>query len=78
MFYAAHLNQFALSQPESQAGAKRAGVLRRIVNAIYQSPQEQDEQAAAYLIEQSGGRLTDDIERRMTSRLSKWDWYARN
>ena len=78
MFYAAHRDHFVLSHPEREVGAKKAGVLRRIISAIYQSPQEQDEQAAAYLIEQSGGRLTDDIERRMTSRLSKWGWSARN
>ena len=79
MSYAAHHNEFALSQPVRKSGteAKKPGVLRRIVNAIFQSQHEQDEQAVAYLIEQSGGRLTDDIERRMTSRLSRWDWYAR-
>ena len=79
MSYVAHHNEFALSQPVQKSGAevRKAGVLRRILSAVFQSQHEQDEQAAAYLIEQSGGRLTDDLERRMTSRLSGWDWYPR-
>ena len=46
------------------------GVLRRIADAIYESRQRQADREIARFIAQSGGRLTDDIERQMMRRLS--------
>jgi hypothetical protein len=82
MTYAAHHKDFipyiedvALSR--SAAISKKTSVLRRIIDAIYESPQRQADREIGCLIERSGGRLTDDLERRMMRRLSTWDWNAR-
>jgi len=51
-------------------GVARAGVLRRIftclLNALMESQQRQAERDMERLLMRSGGRLTDDIERRAT------------
>jgi hypothetical protein len=46
-----------------------AGALRRIGDAISGSRQEQAEREIAHDLTRSGGRLTDDIERRMMRHL---------
>jgi hypothetical protein len=83
MTYAAHHKDFAPyvddgALPRSGAVTKKTGLLRRIIDAIHQSPQRQADREFGLLIESSGGRLTDDLERRMMRRLSTWDWIARD
>lgn len=46
--------------------AKRAGILRRIYDAIMAARQRQADRDIARFITRSGGLLTDDIERAMT------------
>jgi|HubBroStandDraft_6_1064221.scaffolds.fasta_scaffold3587618_1 hypothetical protein len=81
MTYAAHHKDFVpyiedLALCGNVAVKKKTGILRRIVDAIYKSPQRQTDREIGCLIERSGGRITDDLERQMMRRLSTWDWNA--
>lgn len=49
--------------------AKTVNILRRAVNAILPSRQRQDDREIARFFAQSGGRLTDNLEREMTERF---------
>jgi hypothetical protein len=51
------------------AGNKSAGTLRRLYEAFMQSRQRRVDADIARLLGQSGGRLTDEVERRMTEQL---------
>jgi hypothetical protein len=53
----------------SDAVASKAGILRRIVDAIVETRQKQADRDIARFLARSGGRLTDDMEREMTQRL---------
>jgi hypothetical protein len=55
--------------PPHQTPRKRIGILRRLHDAVMLSCQRRAERDVARLLVQSGGRLTDDIERRMTEQL---------
>jgi len=46
------------------------GILRRILAAIERSHQRRVEQEAERFIANHGGRLTDDLERQLTERLT--------
>jgi hypothetical protein len=48
--------------------------LRRIYDAVFESRQKQAERMIAAYLERTGGRFTDDIERRLTDRLISGDW----
>ena len=54
--------------------APRAGLLRRIYDAVLESRQKQAERVAVAFLERTGGRFTDDIERRLTDRLIHGSW----
>jgi hypothetical protein len=58
-----------LPEASPHAGGKRHGLLRWLYEAVMQSRQRQAERDVARLLSRSGGRLTDDIERRMTEQL---------
>ncbi len=58
----------------AQAVAPRAGLLRRIYDAVFESRQKQAERVAVAFLERSGGRFTDDVERRLTDRLIRGSW----
>ncbi len=83
MTYAAHHRDFVpyfrdqASTTRSNAVANKAGVLRRIFDAIIESRQKQADRDIARFLARSGGRLTDDIEREMTQRLLTGNWNAR-
>jgi hypothetical protein len=57
--------------------AGRPGLLRRIVHMIFESRQRQADREIAHYLERTGGRLTDDLERRMTQHLMTGDWSIR-
>jgi hypothetical protein len=59
-----------------KAATPKAGVLRRIVDAIFESRERQTDREIARILDRSGGRLTDDVEREMTLRLSPQNWSA--
>jgi site-specific recombinase XerC len=79
MTYAAHHGEFSRYAGCGGAPvAPQAGVLRRILDAFVESRQRQADKDMARFIVRSGGRLTDDIERRMMNRLTSSGWNARD
>ena len=64
------------SRPAHRGGgvARRPALLRRIFNAVYRSRQTQAEREVVAYLESTGGRFTDDIERRLTDRLVSGNW----
>jgi hypothetical protein len=82
MTYAAHHGDFvpyvgAKASTRSNAVANKAGILRRIFDAIFESRQKQADRDIARFLARSGGRFTDDIEREITQRLLMGNWNAR-
>jgi hypothetical protein len=82
MNYAAHHTDFARYLDGTAAGQrdsspKRSGFLRRIFDAINASRQRHADLEIGRFIAKSGGRLTDDIERRLMRRLTSSDWSMR-
>ena len=55
--------------PGRAGSAPRQGILRRLLDALYESRQRQAEREIAAILARSGGRLTDTTEREMTRRL---------
>ena len=53
-------------------------VLERAVDAIGNSCQRQAERDIARVVAARGGRITDDLEREMTQRLTRSDWSLRD
>jgi len=49
-------------------------LLRRFYEAVFKSRQTQAERVVAAYLESTGGRFTDDIERRITERLVTGEW----
>ena len=79
MTYAAHRKDFAGyvgHAPVSKAGpvAEKPGVLRRIYDAILESRQRSANQEIARYLAQSGGRLTNNLEREVMERLMSGNW----
>jgi len=81
MTYAAHHGEFshyAVDKGAPEHGAANgAGLLRRVFEAVFDSRQRHADREIAGFIARSGGRLTDDIERRMMQRLTTSDWSVR-
>jgi hypothetical protein len=83
MTYAAHHRDFVpcfrdkAATTRSNAVTNRAGILRRIFDAIIESRQKQADRDIARFLARSGGRLTDDMEREMPQRLVTGNWSAR-
>jgi hypothetical protein len=81
MTYAAHRAEFsnyADHKPAPEHGAANgAGLLRRVFDAVFESRQRHADKEIARFIANSGGSLTDDIERRMMARLTTSDWRVR-
>jgi hypothetical protein len=81
MTYAAHQGEFShyaghKSAPQRDAGGE-AGLLRRVFEAVFESRQRHADKEIARFVANAGGRLTDDLERRMMARLTTSDWSAR-
>ena len=53
-----------------EVAPRRRGWLRRVYDRLVESRQKQAERLVVAYLERSGGRFTDDIERRLTERLS--------
>jgi hypothetical protein len=77
MNYAAQHTDFAPYLDSTAASPKRTGFLRRIFDAINASRQRHADLEIGRFIAKSGGRLTDDIERRLMRRLTSSDWSMR-
>jgi hypothetical protein len=79
MTYVARPNEFipgCHGRPADRAAGvvRRPGLLRRIYDAMHSSRQRQAERVVAAYLESTGGRFTDDIERRVTERLISGEW----
>ena len=79
MTYLARPNEFIPSRgcrPADPVGgsARRPGLLRRIYEAMHRSRQRQADRVVAAYLETTGGRFTDEIERRITDRLITGEW----
>jgi hypothetical protein len=53
---------------------RKAPILRRILNSLSEWDQKQKEREIGRLIARSGGRLTDELERRIIEREMASDW----
>jgi len=53
----------------SNLPVSKPGILRRIVQAMFEWRQAQADREIARFLARSGGRLTDDMERRLTEHL---------
>jgi hypothetical protein len=78
MAYVARPNEFIPCREDRSAacvgGTVRPGLFRRIYAAMHLSRQTQAERAVAAYLESTGGRFTDEIERRVTERLILGEW----
>jgi len=82
MTYAAHHSDIAScfgdkAAAKSNAAANKVGTLRRILDAIFESPQQQTDREIARFIARSGGRMTDNMEREIMQRAITGHWNAR-
>ena len=61
------------ANPASPSGRakqlSRPGRLRRLLNAVVESPQQQIQHEIARYLESTGGKLTDTVEREIEERL---------
>lgn len=82
MSYLAHRKDFgpcidATAEALPAAAPEKAGLLRRVFNAVFQSRQRQiDREIGAYLAN-TGGRLTDSAEREMMHLMTRSSWSTR-
>jgi hypothetical protein len=79
MSYAARPREFVPCYGATRTAARsiaapRPGVLRRLFDAVFESRQKQAEREVASYLARTGGRITDDIERRITDRLVIGHW----
>jgi len=82
MSYTAHHKDFAPYESgklvaERVSATPQPSLLRRFVDAIFRPRQTQIERDIAAMFASSGGRITDDLERRMTERIASTDWNMR-
>jgi hypothetical protein len=79
MTYAAHHEEFShyADRKSEHGAANKTGLLRRVFDALFESRQRQTDKQIARFIANAGGRLTDDLERRMMARLTTSDWRVR-
>ncbi len=68
MSYLAHHKDFANVSQATRVETK-PGFWRRVFNAMVDARQRQADRQIAYYLRQSGGRLTDDIERKVARDL---------
>lgn len=68
MSYLAHRKDFGAAEQVKETDVK-PGLWRRIFNAMIDARQRQADRQIAYYLRQSGGRLTDDIERKVARDL---------
>jgi hypothetical protein len=73
MTYAPHPSAF-VSCRESEPATRRPGLLRRLYDALLESREKEAERVVAAYLERTGGRFTDDIERRLTERVISGEW----
>jgi hypothetical protein len=60
---------------DGRGATRRRGLLRRIYDAVFESRQKQADRVVEAYLDRTGGRFTDEIERRITMRLISGDWH---
>ena len=83
MSYAAHRRDFGSfadkAPPKTEAIPKRAGILRRILDARIEARQlDADRQIARFLAARSARTLTDELEREISQRLTTSNWNVKS
>jgi hypothetical protein len=63
--------------PGSRAAGENVGILRRLFEAISESPWRRTEREIAAFIARRGGRITDEVEREIGRRHFTSNWIAR-
>jgi hypothetical protein len=81
MTYAANYGDFGsrirdTDSAKSSPDANKPGILRRVFGVIFETRQEQIEREVAGFVARSGGRITDDIERKIMQRFFTSNWNA--
>ena len=61
--------------PSSGGGARKPGLLRRIIDAVFESDRRRIDREIASMLARSGGRFTDSMEREMFQRQYKSNWW---
>ena len=79
MSYAAHRRDFGSfigqGTSKTEVASKRPGILRRIFDAFMEMQQRDvDRQITRFLAARSARRLTDELEREISQRLSTSNW----
>ena len=72
---AALARQSAAPDPASLEASRKPALLRRLFDAVFESRQKEAERVVVAYLERTGGRFTDDIERRLTDRLVTGQWH---
>ena len=62
----------------SSSPASKPGIVRRLVQAMFEPRQVQVDREIARFLARSGGRLTNDMERRLTEHLLSGNWTVRD
>lgn len=62
-----------LTAAAPQPSAPRSGLLRRVWNVLYESRERAAGREIERFVARSGGRLTDDLERRIAQRFTGRD-----
>ena len=76
MTYAVHHDEFTGYYRAAKHARAHKGLLQRIFDALYDSQLRRAEKDIGRYVARSGGRLTDDIERRMMRQLTTSGWNA--
>ena len=63
--------------PNSGAGARKPGLLRRIIDAVVESDRRRSEREIAGMLARSGGRFTDAMEREAFERHFASNWWPK-
>jgi hypothetical protein len=67
----------SINRPSAAVNGRTTLILRRILGFLSEWDQKQKEQEIGHMIARSGGRLTDELERRIVERVMATDWSVR-
>jgi hypothetical protein len=66
-----------VKRPSVAVNGRTILILRRILGFLSEWDQKQKEREIGHMIARSGGRLTDELERRIVERVMATDWGLR-
>ena len=62
--------------PDSGAGARKPGLLKRIIDALLEHDRRRSEREIGAMLARSGGRFTDAMEREAFERQFPSNWWS--